>query len=83
VFLSPRFDRARGTVRLPLEQLSDLEMQIVAHIGRGPPAPCDCRRPDGQREGRGSTQGPIMRTLGIEPAQEKALLASSWRTTGQ
>lgn len=82
-FLSPSFERSRGTVRLPLERLSDRELQIFELIGSSLPTRVIAERLVVSDKTVEAHKANIKRKLGIEHAQELVRLASSWRETGQ
>ncbi len=82
-FLSPSFERSRGIVRLPLERLSDRELQIFELIGSSLPTRVIAERLVVSDKTVEAHKANIKRKLGIEHAQELVRLASSWRETGQ
>ncbi len=81
-FISPSLKNARGSTRLPLEQLSDREMQVFELIGSSLPTRAIAERLALSDKTVEAHKANIKRKLGIEHAQELVRLASSWHETG-
>jgi DNA-binding NarL/FixJ family response regulator len=82
-FLSPSLGAAGGAERLPLEQLSDREMQVFELIGSGLPTRAIAARLLLSDKTVEAHKAHIKKKLGIASVQELVHLAQAWRETGR